>query len=75
MMKPLSLSEIVVIFFAGILFKCLGDITGVYPHLSQLMCLWGSYLLMAFAGLLLACNRWWYWRHRHDVPPEASDEK
>ncbi|WP_223284351.1 hypothetical protein [Kosakonia sp. SMBL-WEM22] len=75
MMKALSLSEIVVIFFAGIMFKCLSDITGAYPWLTQLMCLWGGYLLMALSALLLACNRWWYWRHRHDVIPEVQDEK
>lgn len=74
-MKPLSLSDIAVIFFAGIMFKCLSDIYGAYPWLTQLMCLWGGYLLMALSALLLACNRWWYWRHRHDVMPEVQDEK
>ncbi|WP_254703739.1 hypothetical protein [Kosakonia sacchari] len=73
MMK--SLSEIVAFFAVGMVLKMLSEIIAVYPNVAQQLLLWLAYFLLALSAVLLAFNRFCYWRHRHNTNPEVPRDQ
>lgn len=69
-----SITEIVAFFAVGMVLKILSNIISAYPVFAQQLVLWMAWALLGLSAVLLAHNRLWHWRHRHDSATEMPHD-